>query len=94
MFHAPTRHLQGRIVDRAAVVGVDEAVFPQFGALVDVGDAGDGQRQQFLAQRVTVCMREQLGDQFGEPGGGRAVQNGVEPAVHGGLECLVGVNPR
>ena len=39
-------------VDRAPVVGVDEALLPQLAALVDVGDPRDGQRDQLRGQRV------------------------------------------
>ena len=40
------------VVDRAAVVGVDQAQVPQLVALVGVGDAGDGQLEQRLAEAV------------------------------------------
>ena len=43
-----------REVDRPAVVGVDEALVPELGALVDVGDAGHGQRDQLGGQRVAA----------------------------------------
>ena len=39
------------VVDRPAVVGIDQAQVPQLGALVDVGHAGRGQLEQRLRQR-------------------------------------------
>ena len=39
-------------VDRAPVVRVDQRVVPQLGALVDVGDAGQGELDQLLTERV------------------------------------------
>ena len=39
-------------VDRPPVVGVDQRVLPQLGALVDVGDARHGELDQLLAESV------------------------------------------
>ena len=39
------------VIDRPAVVGIDQAEVPELGALVDVGHAGGGDLQQRLGQR-------------------------------------------
>ena len=41
-------------VDRAPVVGVDEGGLPQLAALVDVRDAGHGEREQLERERVAA----------------------------------------
>ena len=46
-----------RVVHRPAVVRVDQAVVAQFGALVDVGDAGHGQRTSFWPRRHCARAR-------------------------------------
>src|SRR5262249_17838082 len=46
-------------VDRSTVVWVDEIQLPEFGALVELGNAGSGQSQNCLGQRV---VQAQLGD--------------------------------
>ena len=68
------------VVDRAAVVGVDEAEVPQLGALVDVGHAGGGQLEQGGAERVDPAPVDQ--------GAHEALEVGDEARVgeHGGDE--------
>ena len=43
------------VIDRAAVVGIDEAEVPQLGPLVDVRHAGRGQFEERLRQRVELA---------------------------------------
>ena len=40
------------VVDRAAVVRIDEGEVPAFGALVDIGDAGHGELDQLLGNGI------------------------------------------
>ena len=84
----------GDVVHRAAVVRVDQAVVPQFGALVDVGYAGHGQREQLLTQRIVLGVRLKPGHQTGQLAGHRPVEHRVQPAVHRTLEVGVRVVPR
>ena len=94
MFQGGERRPPGREVDRPPVVGIDEAVLPQLGALVDVGHPGDGELHQLLGQRVVARVRIESRDQPGELRGDVAVDDGVQPTVHRGLERGVGIVPR
>ena len=51
------RSLPRRIVDRTAVVGIDEGEIPELGALVEVGHARAGQREQSLREAVQRAGR-------------------------------------
>ncbi|PQM47504.1 hypothetical protein C1Y40_02286 [Mycobacterium talmoniae] len=82
-----------REVDRAAIVRVDQAVLPQLAALIEVGDAGGGQRQQFLAQRIALGVRVEFGDQRGQLTGQWAIEHGVQPPVYRVLEVGVRILP-
>ena len=44
-------------VDRAPIVGIDKAVVPHLGALVDVGHTGDGELNEFLCQGIAAGVR-------------------------------------
>ena len=49
--HARRRGLAARIeIHRAAVVGIDQAVIPELGALIDIGHAGRGELEHLLAR--------------------------------------------
>ena len=82
-----------RVVHGPAVVGVDEAVVEHLGALVHVGNAGDGERQQLLAERVAHAVGPQLTDESGQLDSDRTVDDVVEPLVDGGLEFCVRLVP-
>ncbi|HVD28628.1 MAG TPA: hypothetical protein VNC79_09030, partial [Mycobacteriales bacterium] len=56
------------VVDRAAVVGVDEGQVGELAALVDVRDAGHGQPQQLLGEHVGAPRRGQPVDERGDVG--------------------------
>ncbi|CKW75077.1 Uncharacterised protein [Mycobacterium tuberculosis] len=84
----------GAVVDGTAVVRVDQAVVPQFAALVDVGYARHGQREQLSGQRVAFGMRVEVGHKSGQLGRQRSVEHQIKPAVHVVLERPVRVVPR
>lgn len=65
--------LPDSIVDRPAVVGVDQAVVPELGALVDVGNPGGGQLDQGLGQGVHPPWSHQMCHQRRQLGGEDAV---------------------
>ncbi len=82
-------------VDGTTVVGVDERGLPELAALVDVGHARDGDREQLGRERVGLCR-------LVDPGGeveqhlphGLVVEDRVDRGVHRGLVGLVGLGPR
>ena len=86
----------GGVVDRAAVVGVDEGVLPQLGALVHVGHAGHGQLHELGGQGVAPSGRAYPVDRRGHdhPGDGilqarhrrgeRRLEGGVRRGPGGG----------
>ena len=68
------RPVAGVEVDEPPVVGVDQALLPQLAALVDVGHAGDGDRDQLGRERVAPPGPRQVGraaPRSGRPRGGR-----------------------
>ncbi len=60
-----------REVDGPAVVGIDEAEVPQFGALVEVGHPGRGQLEEGLGQRGVHAPARDLALEGQEVGSGR-----------------------
>ena len=52
-----------RIVDRAAVVGIDQAQIPQLGSLIKVGNPGRGELEEGLGQRVDPARFDQRLDE-------------------------------
>ena len=83
----------GRVVHRTPIVRIDQAVLPQFGALIDVRNTGRGECDQFLAKGVAARMQVEPGHQRRHLGADRAVQHGVEPRVYRSLEFFVRVVP-
>ena len=81
-------------IDRAAVVGIDEAQIPELAALVEVGDAGSGQRQQLHRERVHPARhperRHESVEVASELGVAEAI--GHEPA-QGFVVVGIGIDP-
>ncbi len=75
-----------RVIDRPAIVGVDEAVVPQFGALVYVWHTRGGELNQLLAQGVAVTMSVKPGDESGQLDRDGSVDDGVKPRVDRAFE--------
>ena len=81
-------------VDLAAVVGVDERLFPQLAALVHVGHSGDGELDELGRERVAPARggdpRKERLDESDDYG---VVERAVDERVHPLLEVLVGRSP-
>jgi hypothetical protein len=84
-------------VDGSAVIGVDEGEVPELGALIEVGDAGDGEFEEGLAEGIAGAVE---GDGFeeamqvGEETGGAArVEDGVDKGMERVFEWGVGIGP-
>ena len=81
-------------VDRAPVVGVDQALLPQLAALVDVRHAGHGDRQELGRERVAPARsRDSCHQVLDYLGRRRLVERGVDSSVYGGLVVLVRLGP-
>ena len=79
-----------RIIDGAAVVGIDQAEVGELGALIQVGHARHGVAEQRLDQRVGVCNRRQVGDEGGDlRDEARVGEDGIGEGGGGGFIGLV-----
>src|SRR5262249_59163755 len=86
------------VVDRPAVVGIDQAELPELAAAIEIGDAGEGQLQRRLRQAVDGAAAgdaalEEIGKSLREGVSRGDLQRTVDEAGDGLLVSEIGIAP-
>ncbi len=85
------------IINRAAIVGIDQAEIPQLGSLVEIGHARSGQLEGGLHQRQVHSAPGDLGGErqeiFPKGSGPLTVQNRIDEIIACLQPGLIGLAP-